>query len=160
MNTKKLLSILLLSFLLIACQQSAKENISQEENEQQFVSALRKHLDAVEAKDLKTLKTTMSPSGNMELIQPNMEIIKGVDGFMKFHETFFNHPNWTLKFKITSKDVGNKIGVATTETLYQEPERNGKPYSSRMTVTYTLEKVNGKWYVIKDHASFISKSTN
>lgn len=134
------------------------ETISKEQNEQEFVAALEKHLDAVERKDLKTLKTTMSPNGKMELIQPSMEVIKGVDGFMKFHEDFFNHPNWSIKFTITSKDVGEKIGVATTETMYREPERNGKPYFSRMTVTYVLEKIDGKWYIIKDQASFIEKT--
>lgn len=160
MKTKRIFFVAIMLFLVtIACKQEGSE-ISAKENEQQFLSALEKHLDAVERKNLKTLKSTLPPHGKMELIQPSTEVIKGVDGFIKFHEAFFKHPNWSIKFTVTSKNVGDKIGVATTETLYKEPERNGKPYSSRMTVTYTLEKINGKWYVIKDHASFISKSTD
>lgn len=152
--------IVFISFLSCKEEKNNTENtkISQQQNEQEFVTVLRKHLDAVEQKDLKTLKSTMSPNGNMELIQPSMEVINGVDGFMKFHQDFFKHPNWSIKFTITSKNVGERIGVATTETVYQEPERNGKPYSSRMTVTYTLEKINNEWYIIKDHASFIEKT--
>lgn len=166
MNTKlylkKILFLFVLSATFISCKEE-KSNVEQvkvnpQQNEQQFVAALEKHLDAVERKDLKTLKSTMSPNGNMELIQPSMEVINGVDGFMKFHEDFFNHPNWSLKFKITSKNVGEKIGIATTEATYKEPERNGKPYFNRMTVTYALEKINDKWYIIKDHASSIEKT--
>lgn len=155
-----LLVIVFIGFLSCKEDKSSieKVKISNQQNEQEFVTALRKHLDAVEQKDLKTLQTTMSPNGKMELIQPSMEIIKGVDGFMKFHEDFFNHPNWSIKFTIISKNVGERIGVATTETMYREPERNGKPYFNRMTVTYTLEKIDGKWYIIKDHASSIEKT--
>lgn len=161
-HVKTILFLLTFLFAVLSCKEEKssveKVKANQEQNEQQFVSALEKHLDAVERKDLKTLKATMSPNGNMELIQPSMEVIKGVDGFMKFHETFFNHPNWSLKFKITSKSVGDKIGVATTEAMYREPNRNGKPYFNRMTVTYTLEKINDKWYITKDHASSIEKT--
>ena len=41
-----------------------------------------------------------------------------------------------------------------------EPERDGKPYFNRMHISYTLEKQNGQWYVIKDHASSVEKSTD
>lgn len=161
-SLNKVLFLLFFLVTIVSCKEVKKTpkqvELTQEQNEQQFINALEKHLDAVEKKDLKALKATMSPKGNMELIQPNMEVIKRVDGFMRFHEVFFNHPEWSLKFKIISKNVGNKIGIATTEAMYREPERNGKPYFSRMTVTYSLEKNEGKWYVIKDHASFIEKT--
>ena len=117
-----------------------------------------KHLNAIKTKDLNTLKSTMSPKGNMELIQPSSEILYSVDGFMKFHKDWFEIPNWTVNTKILSMNIGDKVGVATTEFLYKEPERNGKPYFNRLIVSYTLEKINSKWYIIKDHASSIEKT--
>lgn len=148
--------------LTISCKE-AKNNmdlnsINIAQNEEDFTVLLQEHLRAVTNKDLERLKTTLSPIGNMELIQPSMEIIYTVDGFLKFHEDFFKDVNSTLNFKIMSKSVGNKIGVATTEAIYREVNRNGKPYFNRLTVTYTLEKINQKWYVIKDHASSIEKT--
>ncbi len=50
--------------------------------------------------------------------------------------------------------------MATTEFLYKELERNGKPYFNKMIVSYTLEKTDGNWYIIKDHASSIEKTKN
>jgi len=134
------------------------KEISQVQNEELFKSVLQKHLTAVANKDYKTLESTMSPDGKMELIQPSSETVYGVKGFMDFHQEWFDLPNWTIKTKVLSTDVGDKIGVATTEFYYEEPERNGKPYFNRLVVSYTLEKVNNEWFIIKDHASSIEKT--
>ena len=153
-----------LFFLTTSCKEKPttiqEPEISKEQNEASFHTVLAKHLKAVADKDYPTLKSTMSPKGNMELIQPSSEIVYTVDGFMKFHEEWFAVPNWTVNTKILSTDIGDKIGVATTEFLYQEPERNGKPYFNRLIVSYTLEKIDTHWYIIKDHASSVEKTEN
>lgn len=153
-------SLLLLSFS--SCEEKQKDiqqnEVSEKQNEELFKSVFEKHLNAVTNRDLTTLKSTMSPKGNMELIQPSAEIVYSVDGFINFHQEWFNIPDWTFKTKVLSTSIGDKIGVATIEALYQEPERNGKPYFNRMIVSYTLEKTNGNWYIIKDHASSIEKT--
>lgn len=157
--TNQMIVFSLILLMCVSCKQNSNSEL-QLENETLIRSTLSKHLNAVSNKDLKTLKSTLSPNGNMELIQPSSEIVYTVDGFMKFHEAFFNVPNWTFKTKILSIQVGNTIAAATTEILYEEPERNGQPYFNRLIVTYTLEKLNGEWYVIKDHASSIEKTSN
>jgi ketosteroid isomerase-like protein len=141
----------------MSCKENSNSNLELE-NEAAVRTVLTKHLNAVSHKDLNTLKSTLSPNENMELIQPGIEIIYTVDGFMKFHEDFFEVPNWTFKTKILSIQAGDKIAAATTEILYEEPERNGQPYFNRLIVTYTLKKIKGKWCVIKDHASSIEKT--
>ncbi|MEP2935368.1 MAG: nuclear transport factor 2 family protein [Gilvibacter sp.] len=157
MNTLKFTFALGLLILLSSCvAKSDKEDALS--NETNFTAVLQKHLDAVTNKDLMTLESTMSPDGQMELIQPSSETVYGVEGFMEFHREWFAVPDWTFTTKILSKDVGETIGVATTEILYQEPERNGKPYFNRMNVSYTLQKIDGNWYIIKDHASSIEKT--
>lgn len=154
------LSLLIIGINSCDIKQKDIENnkISKIKNEELFKSALDKHLIAVAEKDYVTLESTMSPKGNMELIQPSSEIVYGVEGFMKFHQEWFEVPNWTVKTKILSANIGDNIGVATTEFLYEEPERNGKPYFNRLIVSYTLEKINNDWYFIKDHASSIEKT--
>ena len=166
-NIKYFNKIVLLFFgiSLISSYHEEKRDIQLNSNDrtlniEAFTLSLQKHLKAVTDKDLQTLKETLPPKGNTELIQSNMEVIYSAEGFLKFHEAFFKIVNTTLEFKITSINVGNNIGVATTEAMYKELERNGKPYFNRLIVTYVLEKLNGKWYVIKDHASSIEKTKN
>lgn len=63
-----------------------------------------------------------------------------------------------METKIVNVKVGDKIGMAVTEAMYREPNRNGSPYFNHMMVSYDLEKIDDKWYVIKDHASSIEKT--
>lgn len=167
MNNKILIMLtrtLVLSFFIffiISC--NDKNEVSQNkkrifENKKSFIAALHTHLDAVGNKDLISLKSTLSPTGKMSLILPNSEIIKNTDEFIKFHEEWFTDTTWTFETKILSTEIGEKIGIAITEILYKEPNRNGKPYFNRMIVSYGLEKIDNKWYVIKDHASSVEKS--
>ena len=162
LTLSKWVLVMVLIFAFTSCDTVEKEvsstAISRKQNEADFNTTLQKHLEAVMSKDLVALKATMSPKGNMELIQPSSEIVFGVDGFMKFHQDWFALPDWTVETIILSTDVGDNMGVATTEFMYREPERNGKPYFNRLIVSYTLHKMDGQWYVIKDHASSIEKT--
>jgi hypothetical protein len=84
-----------------------------------------------------------------------------VDEFVNLHVEWFKDSTWTMKTKILNIDSGQYIGTATTEAIYREPNRNGKPYLNHMIISYVLEKSNdNNWYVIKDHASSLKKSTD
>ncbi len=149
-----------------ACQsdqgKQSGESMSRQENEDAFKATMQKHLDAVSNRDLATLKSTLSPDGQMQLILPQTEITNTVDEFMKYHEDWFSDTasHWTFDAKILNKVVSDSMGMAITEIVYREPARNGEPYSNRMIVSYDLKKYGSNWYVIKDHASSIEKSTD
>jgi hypothetical protein len=130
------------------------------DNEKEFVQVMQKHLDAVSNRDLVALKETMDPNGQMQLILPGSEIIDGVGGFMDYHKEWFAEPDWTFETKILKTEIGTELGMAITEIVYREPLRKPEPYFNRMIVSYDLKKIAGKWYIIKDHASSIEKSTD
>lgn len=130
------------------------------ENISAFMGAMEKHLAAISAKNLDSLAATMSPEGDMQLMLGGMETIVSVDSFMSFHEAWFQEPAWTFDTEILNVEVGSRVGMVIVEAMYREPERDGKPYFNRMTVSYVLRKIKGKWYVIKDHATSVEKSTD
>lgn len=160
--------LLCLVFIISSCKESVETNkredaleVSINENESQMKAIMQKHLDAVSNKDIETLKSTMSPKGDMLLILPQSEIMEGVDAFINYHIDWFAVNNgWTFETKILETKVGETLGMAITEIVYREPDRNGEPYFNRMIVSYVLEKIDGEWYVVKDHASSIEKSTD
>lgn len=161
---KKCLCLLLAAIIIMACSDNEKvstvSNISPSKDSLGLIHVMEKHLNSVSDRDLETLRSTMSPSGNMQLILPGTEIIHSVNAFMEYHEEWFQDTSWSFETKILNTTVGEKVGMAITEVIYREPERDGKPYFNRMIVSYDLVKENGNWYVIKDHASSIEKSTD
>lgn len=160
-----LLSLFIILMGQWACERSGgdprTETTPQEAPDKEgFVETLQKHLDAVSNKDLASLKSTMSPENKMQLILPGAEPLHTADSFLQFHADWFQDTSWTFETKILSTEVGPKYGIAITEIVYREPERDGQPYFNRMIVSYGLEKIDAQWYIIKDHASSIEKSTD
>ncbi len=129
-------------------------------NKEMMLSAMNMHMKAISDRDLIVLKSTLSPQGNMQLLLPGLEIIDKVDGFMEYHREWFEEKNWSFDYRILNSEVGETMGMVLVSFTYKEPDRDGKPYFNRMVVSYDLQKIGGKWYVIKDHASSIQKSTD
>lgn len=164
-KNRLIILILVVSQLFVSCNQKEKQSDVNTENELNnealFVETMQKHLDAVTNKDLVALKSTLSPNGNMQLILPQTEITNTVTDFIQYHKEWFSmEAPWTFETKILNTEIGQDFGIAITEIIYREPERDGKPYFNRMHVSYALHKINNQWYVIKDHASSIEKSTD
>lgn len=130
------------------------------ENKKSFDAALTLHLDAVSAKDLVALEKTLAPTGEMMLVLPQSEVLTKASEFLEFHGEWFKGEDWTFETKIISSDVSSDMGFALVESMYREPERDGKPYYNKMAITYTQKKIDGKWYVVKDHACSLEKSTD
>lgn len=158
---RQILILLPFCLVLLSCAGPAeRQNPDPALNQAAMVTLMQKHLDAVSNQDLERLASTMSPQGNMQLILPGTEIIDKVEGFMDYHREWFTTSGWTFETKILNAEAGPERGMAITEVVYREAERDGKPYFNRMIVSYDLQKIDGQWYVVKDHASSIEKSTD
>lgn len=147
-------------FVVIALMACGHQQMVKPDNHELALQLMQKHLDAVTNKDLVALSETLSPDGQMQLILPQTEIIEGVDGFLKFHENWFAQPGWTFETKVLNSEIGERLAMVVVEIVYREDDRDGKPYFNRMIVSYDLKKNDNNWYVIKDHASSIKKSTD
>ena len=149
---------------LLSCteNQIPQENtLSKEDTVTQFTAAMRKHLDAVEHKNIEALQATMSPDNELYFMLDKRPLSTTSASFMDFHKAWFKDTtSFTITFKILHTTVGDSVGIAITESMYREPNRDGKPYWNKMNVSYALKKVNGQWYVVKDHATSIAKSTD
>ncbi|MDW3212245.1 MAG: nuclear transport factor 2 family protein [Reichenbachiella sp.] len=121
---------------------------------------IERHLDAVANRDINHLKGTIPEKGQLLLILPGQEILNTTEAFLDYHLEWFEDNSWTFESKIIHVQAGAFFGMAVVEVLYKEPDRDGKPYFNRMIVSYDFEKQNGKWVVIKDHASSIEQSSN
>ncbi|MFK7926020.1 MAG: nuclear transport factor 2 family protein [Bacteroidia bacterium] len=158
---RQTLILLSLCLVLLSCAGPAeRQHPDPAQNQAAMVTIMQKHLDAVSNQDLETLASTMSPHGNMQLILPGTEIIDKVEGFMGYHREWFATTGWTFETKIVNAKAGPEMGMAIAEVVYREAERDGKPYFNRMIVSYDLQKIEGHWYIVKDHASSVEKSSD
>ena len=144
-------------FLILSCENNQTKI---EANEAAFINTLENHLNAVTEKNLKKLKSTLSPEGDFLLILPNGEPSRTTTDFIDMHTEWFQDTSWTFDTKIVYTNIVENMGIALVEIMYQEPNRNGRPYFNKMAVTYCLKKNYDVWYVIADHASTIEKTSS
>lgn len=165
---KKYVIFALVAVTLICSCQEPKSNvdntpvITQADLKASFDKAMRVHLDAVEQKDIATMQKTMAPNDELFFLQPGRELSKTSTSFMDFHKGWFEGTMapWSISFKIIETRVGSTMGVAVVECLYEEPDRDGKPYFNRLHVSYAQQLIDGQWYVTLDQATSIEKSTD
>lgn len=165
MKNFKILFGISLTLALLSCQNQPEKkpevtNVDSKLNKEKLLTTMNAHMQAISDRDLVALKSTLSPNGTMQLILPGMEIIETVDGFMEYHREWFEAENWTFNYDILNSEVGDTMGMVVMSFTYKETERDGKPYFNRMIISYDLQKIDGTWYVIKDHASSVEKSTD
>ena len=156
-------NLFFLFILLTSCtneEKISKSKINSEENKTEFIEAMEKHLAAVANKDLKTLASTFSPDGKVQLILPGEEIMYGAETFIEYHREWFQDTSWRMETEILNSTVGEDFGMAITQLTYHEPDRDGKPYWNRMIVSYDLQKQDNQWYIVKDHCTSVEKSTD
>jgi len=159
---KILLAALILSHI-ISCDATVKLDtpaVSYNSEEKAATEVMRRHLNSVTTRSIEKMKATIGGGEDFEMLLPSSERFKGEKAFLDYHQEWFQDSLWTFETKIISKKVGSDLAAFTTEVIYREPERDGKPYYNRMHVSYTLAKSGGDWKVIKDHCSSIEKSTD
>ena len=116
------LGLVLLTTFFISCKDIPEKPVeavvkNKTLNLKMVQGVLQKHLDAVSNRDLKTLESTLSPDGNMQLILPETEIIDGTDGFMGYHREWFKTPDWTIDSKILNSEVGETMAMIIVESI-------------------------------------------
>lgn len=157
--------LVLISILAFSCSNTSEPTISPEKEAARLEACkkvMNDNLSAVSARDLEKLKSTLSPDGRMYFLMDGMKNIDSAEDYMKFHEGWFadTTTKWTMDFEILNSELGPKYAHMTVQGMYREPDRNGKPYYNKMMMSYVLEEDNGKWSVIRDHASSVEKSTD
>ncbi len=157
------LLILFLTLSILACADEPKLNSATTENKASSAACretLETHLDAVSKRDIRTLRETLSPDGDMEFMMGGLERMIGATDFAEFQASWFQDSSWTFETDILHLEVGETLASATVEAMYREADRDGQPYFNRLHISYVLRKHGDEWYIIKDHASSAEKSTD
>jgi len=160
MIKSRILHVFFILLIVMSCENQKPNQVKNSDDYTVVKTTLEKLLLAIEQKNLKDLESLMAPDKKMELILPQTEISYTSKAFLDLHREWFKDSTWTIETNILNIEVGHPISTATTDAMYREPERDGKPYFNHIIVTYVFEKIGDKWYVIKDHASSQKKSTD
>jgi uncharacterized protein (TIGR02246 family) len=110
-----------------------------------FRETLRKHLQAIQDRDLKALADTVAED-SLVLIMADGKLARSTAEFLEAHRGWFAMHGWTLQASQVEVFESADLGIAVLRLDYREPPAT----HSRSYLTLAFQKQNGRWVMVQD----------
>jgi len=143
--------VILCGLAASSCSNASKDDVSQ-------IQALEKSfLDAFNAKDLNGVMAVYVPDDSLiafDAIPPRQYI--GADAYRKdFEGVIAAYPGpWHAEFIDWKIDAEGNLGYGHGFLHSVGTDKDGKPVDITIRLTDAYRKINGKWLIVHEHASF------
>ncbi|HEY2156304.1 MAG TPA: nuclear transport factor 2 family protein [Isosphaeraceae bacterium] len=114
-----------------------------------FREALDKHLEAIRARDLRSLAKTL-PAEELTLVMSDGRVERTTRTFLDLHRDWFRQTSWSLDLKPISLVEAPEMGLATFCLDYSDasPEGGRTHQGSILTLAFALQ--DGEWVMVLD----------
>lgn len=110
-----------------------------------FREALRRHLQAIQDRDLQGLADTVAADG-LVLIMADGRLVRRTAEFLDAHRGWFAMKDWTLQAREVRTFESPDLAVAVLELDYRElPATHSRSY-----LTLVFENRGGRWLMVQD----------
>jgi uncharacterized protein (TIGR02246 family) len=110
-----------------------------------FRDTLRRHLRAIQERDLQALADTVAPE-QLVLIMADGRLARGTREFLEAHRGWFATAGWSLETKEVEVLETPQLAVAVLELDYREPPAT----RSRSYLTLVFRNHEGRWLMVQD----------
>jgi uncharacterized protein (TIGR02246 family) len=117
-----------------------------------FRETLRRHLQAIQDRDLAALADTVADDG-LVLIMADGRLLRRTDEFLEAHRGWFGMKSWTLQAREVRVFESAGLAVAVLELDYREPPA----VHSRSYLTLVFEKRGERWLMVQDQNTPITQ---
>lgn len=115
-----------------------------------FELLLQRHLNAIQARDLKAYAATITRGDTLYLVLPNGKLIPNRSGVLDYHRHWFADTSWKMRFERLRTLVGQDSAVVFFHTIYDGNGDDGKPMHSEGYLTMTFRREAQGWALIHD----------
>jgi len=112
-----------------------------------FAAAVDNHLAAIKAKDINAFLPTISATGELDVIFPDGEVLKGYDAVADFHREWFSDSDWRMAPVVEKLIEGKDLSAALVRYDYRDTP-DGAPRSAWLVLVFRLE--DGAWRLVHD----------
>jgi ketosteroid isomerase-like protein len=125
-----------------------------ESNAIQIQEVMEKWLEAVRAKDLKTLMTFYSPEILLFDLTPPLQLL-GEKSYIKNWQECFEMMDGPIDYEIRDHDItaSNDVAFGHSLTRMKAKTKTGHELKTWFRVTVGFRKIDGKWLITHEHIS-------
>ena len=110
-----------------------------------FRETLKKHLDAIQRRNLQDLADTVAPDA-LVLIMADGKLVRSTREFLQAHRGWFAMDNWSLGTEEIAVFESAELAVAVLRLDYREPPS----VRSESYLTLVFERRDGQWLMVQD----------
>ena len=110
-----------------------------------FRQTLKKHLDAIQGRNLQDLADTVAPEA-LVLIMADGKLVRSTHEFLEAHRGWFAMDNWSLATDEVAVFESAELAVAVLRLEYREPPS----VRSESYLTLVFERRHGQWLMVQD----------
>jgi uncharacterized protein (TIGR02246 family) len=126
------------------------------EAERRVAEALQAHLDAIAARDLEALASTVAPD-EVVLISAAGEVTTSAEHFLAQHREWFASRTWSLQTRLVHQRVGAGLAVFVLELDYRDTSADGTPVRIPSILTLAFERRGDRWLMVHDQNTPITR---
>lgn len=120
-----------------------------------FDCTLKRHLDAIQARDFATFESTLTTSPRLTFILPDGRYWDDSTDYRQVLQGWFESDGWTLDYEILAIEKTDEMGHALLKVAYDEADRNGQPYHIDHFLALLFKKEGDGWYLVHDQNTLI-----
>lgn len=92
-----------------------------------FDCTLKKHLDAIQAKDFESFEQTLTKGDRLTFILPNGKFTQDTQAYKKMLKDWFAQEGWSLDYQIVAIEKTEKMGSALLLMAYDKKIEEESP---------------------------------
>lgn len=115
-----------------------------------FDCTLKRHLDAIQAKDFDAFESTLTKGTRLTLILPNGDLIEDANEYRDLLKDWFEDGGWRLSYTVVAVEKTTDMGYALLLVSYDEDDRNGEPYHLDHYLSLVFKRDGDGWFLVHD----------
>ena len=114
-----------------------------------LVASLRRHLDAIAARDLDALAATVA-ADDVVVVTADGEVYRGRDAFLDRHRAWFAHTSWTLDADVLHVREAEPLAMVLLALRYRDQRPGEAAIDERSVLSLVFRRDGERWLMVAD----------
>lgn len=124
-----------------------------------FDCTLKRHLDAIQARDFEAFEATLTRGPRLSFILPNGKYFDDAAAYREMLKGWFAENGWTFNYQTIAVEKSADMGHALLLVSYDEADRDGKPYHIDHYLSLLFKREGAGWYLVHDQNTLTEPSS-
>ena len=120
-----------------------------------FQETLDLHITAIQNRDLSRFLSTLSATGDLNIIFPNGIRLREYNEIVDFHRDWFDDPDWSLHADLLALQESAAMASALLLITYDDVDEEGEAYQLTYYLNLLFALRESQWLLVHDQNTLV-----